>query len=132
MSIIPKDWLEEGNGEVLPFMQLMFVVGKALEIHPWNMQDAIEKAEHKISPQVKIVRLGELRGSYETARANRADLPSFADVLEKVAWIVAAPDDAPVPDDYLSRLNSAINEYERAYLAPEERIHHDKVGRNVH
>jgi len=83
MSIIPKDWLEEGNGEVLPFMQLMFVVGKALEIHPWNMQDAIEKAEHKISPQVKIVRLGELRGSYETARANRADLPSFADVLEK-------------------------------------------------
>jgi hypothetical protein len=118
-----KEWLEEGLGEVLPFTQLMFVVGKALGIHPWNMQTAIEKSKFKISPQVEIVRLGSLRESYENARKDKGSLPSFEDVLDKVAWVVAAPDAADPPDDYLSRLNLAITEYSRQHLKANERIH---------
>jgi len=113
---IHREYIFEDLGEVLPFTQIMFVVGQAIGIHPWDMQEAIERSKQKTSPNVGIVRLGDLRRNYESGRKNMQSLPDFDELLEKVAWIVAAPDDALRPDRYLDRMNSAINEYRRRCL----------------
>ncbi len=120
---IHREHLFEDLSEVMPFMALMFIVGKAVGIHPWEMQDHIMKAEYKISPEANGVKLADLRRYYEGSRGTRIQFPSFDAILEKVAWIAAAPEMAKPPDDYMSRMNSTILNYDIKYLKKNERIH---------
>ena len=98
--------------EIFEFLQLIFPLAQAMGIYPWNMQDLVMKETYKPHGFVPIQ---PIRSAYDQGISNsQIDLPSFDDVLEKLAWIQAAEPG----DEYRARMRDSIREYKE--LIPRE------------
>lgn len=99
--------------DVLAFTQLMFVMARAMGTHPWDMQEMIDRHKDK---RLGIVKYQPLEEAFENAKEKGSDLPNFDEILAKLAWIGAAPDDAGEGDRYWDRVNVTVREWKKKYV----------------